>query len=336
MKFYGEKMNADTKNIKETHRGNRNISQSKKSDIQVKSNKYNFDFIVDSDSNLLSLITALMVFIASLSAMCVMGVNNLFNAWNQDLNGQITIQALPFDKKNNVMTKVELKKKVDDILINLKSRKEFSNVNLITDSEIDEMLKPWLGASVESFDIPIPYLIDAKVDYSDDGEHTNLAVLERDLKDVFGPLSIEDHKKWLTDIRKIKSSVQFLAYFILVAIILTTSVTVIYTTSASFKAQKNSVEIFHLIGAFDEFIASQFARSVFKLTLLGSLTGFVLFLIVFGVIAAIISDLTGTIFDYMQFSFVDVFTIFSIPFISAMLAKSTAKNTVLQIIGKVK
>ncbi len=298
--------------------------------------KYNFDFIVDSDSNLLSLITALMVFIASLSAMCVMGVNNLFNAWNQDLNGQLTIQVLPFDKKNNVMDKPNLKKKVDEVLANLKSSKEFSNVNLITDTEIDEMLKPWLGASIESFDIPVPYLIDAKIDYSENKSRANLATLENDLKDKFGPLTIEDHKKWLTDIRKVKNSVQFLAYFILIAIILTTSVTVIYTTSASFKAQKHSIEIFHLIGAFDEFIANQFAKSVFKLTLVGSLTGFILFLIVFGIIAAIVNDLTGTIFDYMQFSTVDILTIFAIPFISAALAKSTAKNTILQIIGKVK
>ncbi len=308
----------------------------KKSIFSGNSNRYNFDFIVDSDSNLLSLITALMVFIASLSAVCVIGVNNLFNAWNQDLSGQATIQVLPFNKSNNVLTKQELKDKTQSIIYDLKDSNIFSKIQLVKDSDIDSMLKPWLGSSVIDFNIPVPNLIDVQLKNITKDKYTSTINIEASLKEKFGPLTIENHDKWLRDIKKIKNSVQFLAYFILIAIIITTSVTVIYTTNASFKAQKHSIEVFHLIGAFDEFIANQFARSVFKLTFIGSIIGFILFLIIFGVISVIIQDLTGTLFDYIQFSVIDWITIVSIPFISAIIAKSTAKNTILQIIGKVK
>ena len=311
--------------------------QKQKSMFSSSKSKYNFDFIVDSDSNLLSLITALMVFIASLSAVCVIGVNNLFNSWNQDLNGQVTVQVLPFGKNNKPLTKTELKEKTNNIITDLRLSNIFSKIRLIKDNEIDDMLKPWLGSSIEDFNIPVPDLLDVSFKtFEKNNNHTNLSEIGLSLKEKFGPISIENHNKWLKDIRKIKNSVQFIAYFILVAIIITTSVTVIYTTNASFKSQKHSIEVFHLIGAFDEFIAKQFANSVFRLTFIGSMIGFILFLIIFGIISVIISDLTGTIFDYIELSFIDWMTIISIPFISAIIAKATAKNTILQIIGKVK
>lgn len=311
--------------------------QKQKSIFSSSKSKYNFDFIVDSDFNLLSLITALMVFIASLSAVCVIGVNNLFNSWNQDLNGQVTVQVLPFGKNNKPLTKAELKEKTNNIITDLRLSNIFSKIRLIKDNEIDDMLKPWLGSSIEDFNIPVPDLLDVSFKtFEKNNNHTNLSEIGLSLKEKFGPISIENHNKWLKDIRKIKNSVQFIAYFILVAIIITTSVTVIYTTNASFKSQKHSIEVFHLIGAFDEFIAKQFANSVFRLTFIGSMIGFILFLIIFGIISVIISDLTGTIFDYIELSFIDWMTIISIPFISAIIAKATAKNTILQIIGKVK
>ena len=150
--------------------------QKQKSIFSSSKSKYNFDFIVDSDSNLLSLITALIVFIASLSAACVIGVNNLFNSWNQDLNGQVTVQVLPFGKNNKPLTKTELKEKTNNIITDLRLSNIFSKIRLIKDNEIDDMLKPWLGSSIEDFNIPVPDLLDVSFKtFEKNNNHTNLS-----------------------------------------------------------------------------------------------------------------------------------------------------------------
>ena len=315
---------------------NKNVIQSR---FNSQNKKYNFDFIIGRDSNMLLLITALMVFIATLALVCVFSVDKLFDSWNKDLSGQMTVQVLPFKSNTNksILSKELFKNKVDNTVVLLKSKSELSSVEIISDDKVNSLLSPWLGSGIENIEIPLPILIDVKINNSkiNIGNY-DVKKLEQELNDKIGAINIEDHKKWVSDLKNVKNAVQFLAYFILVAIIITTSITVMYTTRAAFKAQRASIEVFHLMGAFDDFIAKQFASAVFKLTLSGAFIGLFLFGLIGFVILFMVDGLKGTIFDYIQFSSVDYATIFVIPFISAMLAKITARNTILQIIGKVK
>ena len=74
---------------------------------------------------------------------------------------------------------------------------------------------------------------------------------------------VDDHKIWLARLVDLVETLEALACTVLVFVILATIGTVIFTTKTGLAIHREAIEVLHLIGAQDSYIAGQFANKAF-------------------------------------------------------------------------
>ncbi len=101
----------------------------------------------------------------------------------------------------------------------------------------------------------------------------DLDALRKSLTEVAPDAVLDDHGTWLQRFIGLAENVQLIAAGIVTLVGFATIAIVIFATRAGMAIHHSTIEILHLIGAKDSFIASQFQRHFFWLGLKGGLIG---------------------------------------------------------------
>ena len=127
---------------------------------------------------------------------------------------------------------------------------------------------------------------------------------------------------------------KILALSVLLLVIGITSGAIFYSTQTSLGLHKDIIEILHLLGAKDTYIAQQYAAKTSILGLIGGLIGVAFALPTIFIIAHLAQQIEGGIINEAHLSWGARLTILSLPLFSMLIAMQTAYYTVKRTLEK--
>lgn len=208
-------------------------------------------------------VLAVLAFIASLALAGYLMVSRAASEWTGDLSGTITVQvrgAAPDIVDQQAIRVMTLLDGFPGVV----------SATRMSRAETLELLEPWIGQSNLSADIPVPVNITAEIS----------PALRQDLSDLrtaiagTAPLaSLDDHGVWNDRLVRAAGKAQSLAFIILAMITFATASVIVFAARAGLAANRSTVEVMHLVGATDKFIADQVQKRYFSLGLRGGAIG---------------------------------------------------------------
>ncbi|MGZ3404478.1 MAG: cell division protein FtsX, partial [Phenylobacterium sp.] len=118
-----------------------------------------------------------------------------------------------------------------------------------------DLIRPWLGDVSDLEDLPVPRLVAVTLDrkHPADARH-----LDQALKAQSIDATVDDHSIWIKDIRRAGDQVRALGAGVFLIIAAAAAAVVAFATRAGLAARRDVVEVLHLAGAEDTFIARLF------------------------------------------------------------------------------
>jgi cell division transport system permease protein len=134
------------------------------------------------------------------------------------------------------------------------------------------LLEPWLGDAVLTGDLPLPHLIAVTIDTA---APPDIAALQGRLQALAPGSLVDDHQRWLARLLDLAQAVEVMALVVVVLVVLAACIMVAFVTRMGLAAHERSIELLHLIGAQDSYVARQFQNHALSLGLRGGLLGLV-------------------------------------------------------------
>ncbi len=213
----------------------------------------------DASGQYLPWVLAVMVFLATLALAGALQLNGAVALWQRGVADRLTVE-LPGDVTAARMAAV---------LESLRGRAGVAAVTVLSQAEVAELLEPWLGR-VDLAALPVPRLVDVRIDLD---SPPDLAALRRDVAAIEPGARVDDHKPWLDKLVTLGRSLQWLALVVVGLLALATVALVGFATRAGLAVHRDVVEVLHLIGAHDSYVARQFQRHTLILGVIGVIPG---------------------------------------------------------------
>lgn len=208
----------------------------------------------------------IMCYFASITIGAVVMVTNVVDNWTSGIATQITVQIT--HSSND-----EMEKRISSAVGILKATPGILSASPQTTAEAAKMLEPWLGAGNVLADLPVPRLIHVQIDPKKPPKLDALAA--RLSREVAGA-SLDDHSRWQAELTKKAGLIRLGAFSILGLVVLTTISIVIFATRAAMAGNRDIVEVLHMIGARQSYIARQFQVHFLMLGIKAGIIGVIL------------------------------------------------------------
>ena len=225
------------------------------------------DLPLDKDplSKFLPWLIAFMVYLAAIAEAGLWGLDSLANRWGHDIGSSLTVQVPPASSAS----KSENVRRVQITLNLLSETKGVNRSTVIAEARVLELLEPWLGSQVAG-DVPLPTLIDVETNPAAD---LDVRVLTQKLSAAVPGVNVDDHGVWLQRLVQLVRTLEGFAALVLGLIFLAASATIVFTTRTGLAVHHDAIEVLHLTGAHDSYIAGQFAWRALTLGFKGALMG---------------------------------------------------------------
>ena len=288
--------------------------------------KTDIAFKTDLNKGFLPFITAFMVFVASITLATALIGNNIASDWNQHMNNNLTIQVLP-DMKAKYPSQ-EIEERISNITKILKQTPGVKSYYAMTKSETVNLLKPWIG---DKIDITLPRIISVQIS---NVIPLNIKTLTKEIKDYSSLIKLETYENWMYEFKNTISAVQSLLGVIIILILLTTAITISYATKSGLNINKKVINIMHMVGATNKYIATQFSRQMMILAISGGSIGYLISCFVIIIMKSISRDISDGIIANLEFSNYIYLQMLIIPIIAGIIAKISAMLTIKNELNK--
>jgi len=208
-------------------------------------------------------IIAIMTFLASLTTGVVMLVRAAANEWQADVAREFTIQIRP-------VAGHDIEMEVVKAAVIARASAGIAEVRPYSKEETTRLLEPWLGSGLQIDDLPVPRLIVVRIT---PGAAPDLAQLRQTLAEQIPGLSLDDHRGFVDRMRAMTRAVVVLGIGVLLLVLAATVLSLAFATRANIATNRPVIEVLHLIGAKDSFIARHFQQHFLRLGLEGGLIG---------------------------------------------------------------
>lgn len=269
-------------------------------------------------------IIALMVYLAALALAGALVLDGAVARWRSGQDNTLTVQVPPAE---NGAPSAQAAAALEA----LRDTRGVAAARLLRRDELVALLEPWLGRGNVAPDLPLPHLIDVRLT---PGAAPSLAALEARLKAVAPKAEIDDHGVWLDRLAAAARTLQAVAFAVVLAIGAVAVGTVVFTTRTSLAVHHETVELLHLIGAHDAFVARAFARQALWLGLRGGLLGFGLAAVTLAVVRHVTVGLEAPLLPRPSLTLPALAVLAALPVVSALVAMVTARMTVLRALQR--
>lgn len=286
----------------------------------------------DPASRYLPWTVGLLVFLATLAFAAGMFLSSAGDTWRQSLSGTLTIQIpAALSANTSAAAAEEHRAQVSAAAELLRATPGIVSARRIPDAEIAAMLEPWLGKQVLGLDLPMPELIDAVV-ASDAG--IDLSALSTRLAEVAPGALVDDHAVWLRRLTDFAGVAETVSFAVMIVILISAVATVIFTTRTGLAIHSDVVEVLHLIGAQDSYVARQFQVHTLRLATIGAVAGFA-----FGAGVVFLAQiyggrLSGGLLSDLALGPLQWALLFVLPVVAILLVVVTVGITVMRVLGK--
>lgn len=279
----------------------------------------------DSTGRYLPWLVAIMVFLAVLALAAALAIGSVLDDWRRDVAGTVTVQIVPVAGPDAAAARVETDQRVEQTLAILRQQPFIVVARPLDDAQLVGLLEPWLGSSDLVRDLPLPRLIDVQIA---EGARPDLAALGRTLREAVPGATLDDHQMWLASIISLAEGLTVLGMLVVGLVAAALAATVIHATRLGLEVHRSQIEVLHLIGAHDRYIAQQFAARMVGWTLEGGLIGLVVAIPALMLIAWLSKDLDQGFLPPFRLGFLGWISLALVPASAALLALVTARVTV--------
>jgi cell division transport system permease protein len=208
----------------------------------------------------LALVIGVLAFLAGIALTGYFAVDAAVDGWSGELTGTVTVQV-------RGTTPEEITTAAEEALSVLRGTEGLSNVARVDEQEARALLEPWLGTGELPEELPLPALITADVTPE---LRRDLEPLRADLTQAVPEASLNDHGAWTDELIVSARRIRGLSFLAFVLVVLAASSVIVFAARAGLAAHRGVVEVLHLVGATDAFIARQIGN---RYLLLGTLGG---------------------------------------------------------------
>ena len=220
----------------------------------------------DAPSRFLPWVFALMVYLAVLALAGILILHSAVERWQRGEVDTLTVQLMPLEDAGEDARIAKLQELLGGI-------KGVTEIRVVGKLETIDLIEHWLGAGNVPADLPLPRLVDVDIA---PGYGLDAGSLALRLQASLPGVTVDDAKLWLDRLADLGRSLEYLAIAVVVLIGLAAVATVIFTTRMGISIHRNVIELLHLIGARDGYVAAQFQRQAMMLGLRGGVLGIAL------------------------------------------------------------
>jgi cell division transport system permease protein len=214
---------------------------------------------------MLPLLVAAMAFLAALAMAGWFGTAALARHWQQGAGASLTVQVPQASDPSAHGNQTRLAA----VLAALTASPGVASAHALSDQELADLLKPWLGQGAERLAIPIPAVIAVRL--TDAG--VDQEPLSRRLTDAAPGTLVEDHGLWIRRLAVLARSLQACAGLALLLVAGVAAAVIAVATRAGLSTRREAIEIVHGLGATDAYIAGRFAARATVLAAVGAAGG---------------------------------------------------------------
>ncbi|MGZ6014190.1 MAG: cell division protein FtsX [Phenylobacterium sp.] len=208
-------------------------------------------------------VVAVLCFLACLTAMGVLAANRAAVGWTGQLTGEATVIVRP---KGGETPDAAAARAAEA----LAGTPGVTEARALEPAKAYDLIRPWLGDVSDLEDLPVPRLVAVTLD----GRHpANARQLNAALQSQNIDATVDDHSVWIKDIQRAGGLVRWLGVFVFLLIAAAAAAVVAFATRAGLAARRDVVEVLHLAGAEDTFIARLFLVRFARVAGLAGLIG---------------------------------------------------------------
>lgn len=211
----------------------------------------------------LVIVIAIMTFLAALAAGAALLVADASVDWRKEVAREASVQIRPApgrDIESDVKRATAILVAADGV----------RDVRVYSKAESEALLAPWLGQGLDFAELPAPRMIVVKLDAE---KRADLERLRKELSEATPTAALDDHRLWVERLGQMARTAVAVAVLIFVLIVVAMGLAVAFATRAAMVGNREIIEVLHLVGAADKYIARQFQRRFLALGLRGGLLG---------------------------------------------------------------
>ncbi|MDG1825284.1 MAG: cell division protein FtsX [Henriciella sp.] len=274
--------------------------------------------ISDAREAALFFVVGALCFLAALAALTTRGTYKAAEAWGAQIEGEITVVMRGTDRRT-----------AETVAADVEKLATVFEAELLSRDEIEDLLKPSLGPGGIPDGLPLPLLMSVQADMAV-GDPTEGIEAVLDKAGVDG--DVAGNAGYADNVRGGLSVLRMVALSV-VALLSATAIAVIaFATHAALLARRDIVDVLHLSGAEDRYIARLFERRFWVLALQAGLGGAVAALMVTALIVFSGGSAQGVeaqLLPRLSLDFWDVVIILITPVMAGLAARLAARMTVM-------
>ena len=279
----------------------------------------------------LTVTMTVMCYLACLAIGALILINRAVNSWTSGLAREMTVQV-------RQLQSVDTESELAAAEAILRATAGVVSLEILDRSAGAKLLEPWLG-SRNLEDLPIPRLIRVLINET---APPDIELLKTSLQAVKGA-SLDTHQRWQSELTRMARALSILSFSVLVLIGLSTVAMVIFATRAVLQANRPVVELLHLVGAKDSYIARQIDGRFLKTGLTSGLHGVGMGLFTFFLLGLAgpeggggIADASrGLLFAPPRTVAMSYTALLAVPVVATVISLVTSRMTLIRMIGRV-
>ena len=259
-----------------------------------------------------------LCFLAALAALTTRGTYKAAEAWGAQIEGDITVVMRDTDRR----TAEEAAERVS-LLANV------FEARVLSRDEVEILLEPSLGPGGMPEGLPVPMLMVVQADVAVGDPSNQISAVLNELSidgDVAGNAGYAENVRGALGVLR-------LVALSIVALLSATAIAVIaFATHAALLARRDIVDVLHLSGAEDRYIAGLFERRFWILALQAGMGGAIAALMITALIVFTGSGSQGVeaqLLPRLSLDFWDIVILLITPVIAGLAARMAARVTVL-------
>lgn len=281
----------------------------------------------DGTARLLPWLIAPTVYLAAIAIAAMLTLGGALQQWDRGLAGTMTVELPP-----NALSDAT----VNTVLKLLRGTQGITSAVPLDRAAEGKLLAPYLGTAVAPEELDLPRLIDVRVAA---GGALDVNALRAKLAGAAPGSVLDDHQQWLDRLYALALSVEAAGLAIVAMVSAASVLTVVFTTRAGLAVHRDVIELLHMMGARDSYIARQFQREALRLGFVGGIGGLVLAAVtiwglghaadavsIFGEEAALLPDLRLVAWQWSA--------LVLLPIAAGIAAMVTARLTVLRALAR--
>jgi len=217
---------------------------------------------------------------------------------------------------------------MENVTKTLKETPGVEDVHVLSQSQMEGLLKPWLGDDFSLADIPVPVILDVKTAVNNNVTTVKLDSLRSALTAIDTNIRVEDRGPWVGHMVKAVALLQGLVLLVAVLLLLCVLGMIILVSRTNLRLHFKTVSLLHMFGATDDYILRQFQWNNAWLAARGAFGGVIVAASIFIAAVIISARWDSPVIPTITISPMHVLMFVVLPIFTAMIALVATRLTV--------